>query len=92
MIIEAMKDHRPFDIAIMIGWYSGLRISETFGLTWNDINFDRNTITVNKQIVKRNFGVDVRKAFKEKGKKKSVPHGIFNPQNSDQQPDYRRIR
>lgn len=69
MIMEAMKDHRPFDIAIMIGWYAGLRISETFGLTWNDINFDRNTITVNKQIVKRNFGVDVRKAFKEKGKK-----------------------
>ena len=64
-----MKDHKPFDIAIMIGWYAGLRISETFGLTWNDINLDSKTITINKQIVKRNFGTDIRKAFKEKGKK-----------------------
>jgi integrase len=53
----------------MIGWYAGLRISETFGLTWDDIDFDNKTITVNKQIVKRNFGVDVRRAFKVKGKK-----------------------
>lgn len=68
-IMEMLKDHRPFDIAVMIGWYAGLRISETFGLTWNDINFPSKTITVNKQIVKRNFGVDIRKAFQEKGKK-----------------------
>ena len=68
-IMAAMKDYKPFDIAIMIGWYAGLRISETFGLTWNDINLDSKTITINKQIVKRNFGTDIRKAFKEKGKK-----------------------
>lgn len=68
-IMEMLKDHRPFDIAVMIGWYAGLRISETFGLTWNDINFPSKTITVNKQIVKRNFGVDIRKAFQERVKK-----------------------
>ncbi|MBP3604756.1 MAG: site-specific integrase [Lachnospiraceae bacterium] len=68
-IMEELDKHKPFNISVMIGWYAGLRISETFGLTWNDIDFDNKTITVNKQIVKRNFGVDVRKAFKEKGKK-----------------------
>lgn len=68
-IMEMLKDHRPFDIAVMIGWYAGLRISETFGLTWNDINSPSKTITVNKQIVKRNFGVDIRKAFQERVKK-----------------------
>lgn len=68
-IMDMLKDHKPFDIAVMIGWYAGLRISETFGLTWNDIDFDKKTITVNKQIVKRNFGVDIRKAYLEKGKK-----------------------
>lgn len=68
-IMKELDKHKPFNISVMIGWYAGLRISETFGLTWNDIDFDNKTITVNKQIVKRNFGVDVRKAFKEKGKK-----------------------
>lgn len=68
-IINELKRHEHFSIAIMIGWYAGLRISETFGLTWNDIDFENKTITVNKQIVKRNFGVDIRKAIKVKGKK-----------------------
>lgn len=78
-IMESLESHKPFNIAIMIGWYAGLRISETFGLTWNDIDFDNKTITVNKQIVKRNFGVDVRKAFKEKGKKEERSAWYFQP-------------
>ncbi len=53
----------------MIGFYTGLRISETFGLTWDDIDLDNCTISINKQIVKRNFGADVRKAVEQKGKK-----------------------
>ena len=56
-------------IPLMIGFYTGLRISETFGLTWDDIDFEKRTISVNKQIVKRNFGADVRKAVEKKGKK-----------------------
>ena len=56
-------------IPLMIGFYTGLRISETFGLTWDDIDFEKRTISVNKQIVKRNFGADVRKVVEKKGKK-----------------------
>ena len=35
-------------IPLMIGFYTGLRISETFGLTWDDIDFNSNLLTINK--------------------------------------------
>lgn len=31
-------------------YYNGLRISEACGLTWNDIDFDKKTISINKQV------------------------------------------
>ncbi|MGN9077947.1 tyrosine-type recombinase/integrase [Oliverpabstia intestinalis] len=56
-------------IPLMIGFYTGLRISEAFALTWDDIDFEKRTLSVNKQVVKRNFGADVRKVVEKKGKK-----------------------
>lgn len=53
----------------MIGFYTGLRISETFALMWDDIDFEKRTLTVSRQIVKRNYGADVHKAVEKKGKK-----------------------
>jgi len=53
-------------IPLMIGFYTGLRISETFALTWDDIDFKKKTLTVNKQVVKRNYGADVRKEVEKK--------------------------
>lgn len=62
----------------MIGYYTGLRISETFGLTWDDIDLENCTLTVNKQICKRNYGVDVRKVLEHKGKKEEKSAWYFN--------------
>lgn len=67
-IITRFENTRYY-IPLMIGFYTGLRISEAFGLTWDDIDFENRTISVNKQVVKRNFGADVRKAVEKKGKK-----------------------
>ncbi len=53
----------------MIGFYTGLRISEAFALTWNDIDLEKCIITVSKQVVKRNFGSDMSKAMETHGKK-----------------------
>lgn len=64
-------------IPLMIGFYTGMRISEVFALTWDDIDFQQKTISVNKQIVKRNFGADVRKAVEIKGKKASKSSWYF---------------
>lgn len=68
-IIERFPQWSRYHIPLMIGFYTGLRISEAFGLTWDDIDLENKTITVNKQVVKRNFGADVRKVVEKKGKK-----------------------
>ena len=68
-IIDRFPPGSRYYIPLMIGFYTGLRISETFALTWDDIDFEKRTLTVSKQIVKRNFGADVRKAVEKKGKK-----------------------
>lgn len=68
-IIERFPASSRYHIPLMIGFYTGLRISEAFALTWDDIDFDKREITVNKQVVKRNFGSDVRKVVEKKGKK-----------------------
>lgn len=61
-IIDRFPAGSRYHVPLMIGFYTGLRISETFALTWDDIDLENKTLTVNKQIVKRNFGADVRKA------------------------------
>jgi len=42
-----------FYIPIMIGYYTGCRIGEVMGLTWNDIDLEKGTLDVNKLIYKR---------------------------------------
>lgn len=49
-----------FYLPLMVGFYTGLRISETFALTWDDIDLKKRTLTVNKQVMKRNFGTNPR--------------------------------
>lgn len=54
MILERFKDNHAMYYAILTSYYTGLRVSEVFGLTWEDIDFENKTITVNKNIVKKN--------------------------------------
>ncbi len=76
-IIDRFPSTSPFFIPLMIGYYTGLRISEAFALTWDDIDLKNRTITVNKITVKRNFGTDVRKAVVIKGKKEEKSSWYF---------------
>lgn len=68
-IITKFPPGSRFHIPLMIGFFTGLRISEAFALTWDDIDFEKKTLTVSKQVVKRNFGVDVRKVLQKTGRK-----------------------
>ena len=42
-------------IPLMIGLHCGLRLAEVFALTWDDIDFEKKKISVNKQIQWRQF-------------------------------------
>lgn len=76
-IIARFPAGSNFYIPLMIGYYTGLRISETFGLTWEDIDLENHTLTVNRQVIKRNYGVDVRQVLKQKGKKEEKSSWYF---------------
>lgn len=54
MILERFKKNKAFYYAALTAYYTGLRVSEVFGLTWDDINFEDKTLTVNKNIIKKN--------------------------------------
>ncbi len=45
----------PAHLPLMVGLHCGLRLGETFALTWNDIDFMNRTISINKQIQWRQF-------------------------------------
>lgn len=77
-IIERFPENSIFYIPLMIGYYTGLRISEAFGLTWEDIDMNNRTITVNKTILKRNYGIDVKKMLEQKGKKEEKSAWYFS--------------
>ena len=52
-ITEKFAPPNPFYIPLMIGYYTGLRIGEALALTWDDIDLNNFTLTVNKIIYKR---------------------------------------
>lgn len=76
-IIARFPAGSNFYIPLMIGYYTGLRISEAFGLTWEDIDLNNCLLTVNKQVIKRNYGVDVRQVLAQKGKKEEKSSWYF---------------
>lgn len=49
-IIERFPFGNRFYIPLMIGYYCGTRISECFALTWDDVDLDKCTININKQL------------------------------------------
>ena len=76
-IIRRFPAGSRYHIPLMIGFYTGLRISEAFALTWDDIDLEQRTITVNKQVIKRNFGSDIRKSVEKKDKKEKQSAWYF---------------
>ena len=49
-IFERFPETHPSHIPLKIGYECGMRIGEVFGLVWEDIDLENQTITVNRQI------------------------------------------
>lgn len=64
-ILNCFEDTR-FYIGILIGFHTGLRISEALALTWEDIDFKNKIINVNKQVISRNYNLDIRSKDNQK--------------------------
>ena len=75
-MLSKFEKGNPFRYALLIGFYTGLRIGEVYGLTWDDIDFKENTLSVNKLVYKRNYGIDVHKMV-QKGKKEEKSAWYF---------------
>lgn len=50
-LLDAYKGDKLLEPVIMIGYHTGLRVSEMIALTWDDIDLEKKTINVNKQIL-----------------------------------------
>lgn len=62
-IINQFPFGSRFHIMLMIGYYTGLRIGEVTGLTWDDIDLEKRELTVSKQVVKRRVANENKKAW-----------------------------
>lgn len=46
-----------YHVPLLIGYHTGARISEILALTWDDVDFEKGTITINRQIMRyQRFG------------------------------------
>ncbi len=54
LILERFPFGTPFHIPILIGYYTGCRIGEVTGLTWDDIDLEKGIVNINKILYKRN--------------------------------------
>lgn len=50
MIMKRFPEFHPSHIVLNLGYRLGLRLGEAFGLLWEDIDFERMTVSVNRQI------------------------------------------
>ena len=77
LLQEVMDDLKPHQaITIAIGYYTGMRVAEITALNRNDIDFENNTIDINKQLVyasrsKKDY--EIRHMLKTSKSKSKIP-------------------
>ncbi len=54
MILNRFQNNDAIYYAFLTEYYTGLRVSEVFGLTWKDIDLENKRLTVNKNVLKKN--------------------------------------
>lgn len=72
IMLEAAKGKEMY-LPLLMALYTGERRSELFALTWDDIDFEQNKITINKATVRNKDGVYVIKQTKTTNSTRKVP-------------------
>lgn len=49
-IFERFPEGSPAYIPMMISYHTGMRLGEVYGLVWEDVDFENQTISVNRQV------------------------------------------
>lgn len=49
-IFERFPKNHDYYIPLLLGYRCGLRLGEVFALTWDDVDFDKKTLTIDKQV------------------------------------------
>lgn len=61
-ILDRFKGTHSIYYAFFTAYYTGMRVSEVYGLTWDCVDFEKKTLTINKNIIKKNqYGLPKRK-------------------------------
>ena len=64
-ILNRVKNNRCVYYAFLTAYYTGLRLSEVFGLTWEDIDLEKKTLRVDRNILKKNQSGGTKKRLIE---------------------------
>lgn len=49
-IFQRFPEGQPTHIPLMLGYRCGLRLGETYGLVWQDVDFEKKTLSINRQV------------------------------------------
>lgn len=53
-ILNRFKDTHSIYYSFLTAYYTGMRVSEVYALTWDCVDFENKTININKNIIKKN--------------------------------------
>ena len=71
-ILERAKNHR-FYVAYVLLFYLGCRRSEILGLSWNNVNFEENLLTIRQALVREYGQLVLRQRTKTRNSIRSIP-------------------
>lgn len=60
--MDRFKGTHSIYYAFLIAYYTGMMVSEVYGLTWDCVDFKKKTLIINKNTIKKNqYGLPKRK-------------------------------
>lgn len=88
-ILNRVKNNRCVYYAFLTAYYTGLRLSEVFGLTWEDIDFEKKTLRVDRNILKKNQSGGTKKKVNRRAICNSLVFGTCKTPSSHRTIDIR---